>query len=193
MSFAGCIDRMPTDGHRSTMHSILGFLITRLNRHGIGRQLAFYIVVGIAQLVVDWLCFVLLTAWGMPVAPANVIARVCAAVLGFTANGTVTFKARLRPAQFGRFVAAWIPLTLVNTFAVWALEAIGGLHLAWLIKPLVDALTAAAGFVVARHWIFRAHAKAPEGTTESDSPQQKSGSAKDRAAVETAADDADIT
>jgi putative flippase GtrA len=180
---------MPTKDHRSTMHCIRGFLISRLNRHGIGRQLAFYLVVGIAQLVVDWLCFVLLTAWGIPVAPANVIARVCAAVLGFTANGKVTFKSRLRPTQLARFVTAWIPLTLANTLAVWALEVIGGLHLAWLIKPLVDALTAAAGFVVARHWIFRAHAKEPDRTTESGSLQLRSESVNDRPEIGTAGDE----
>ncbi len=164
-----------------------GFLISRLMRHGIGRQLAFYLVVGIAQLVIDWICFVLLTAWGMPVAPANVIARVCAAILGFTANGTVTFKSRLKPAQFARFVTAWIPLTLINTSAVWALDAIGGLHFAWLIKPLLDALTAAAGFIVARHWIFRAHVKQPEAV--SGSLQLKSESVNDRPDIRTASDE----
>lgn len=155
------------------MHFRRGFLLHWLNTHGIGRQLAFYFVVGIAQLVVDWLCFVLLTAWGMPVAPANVIARVCAAVLGFTANGTVTFRARLRRAHLARFVAAWIPLTLANTLVVWALEMVGGLHLAWLIKPLVDALTAAVSFVVARHWIFRAHPEGPEAATGTGHPRPK--------------------
>lgn len=184
MSFAGCTDPMPTDGRVSLMYSIWSFLISRLKRHGIGRQLAFYLVIGIAQLVVDWLCFVLLTAWGMPVAPANVIARVCAAVLGFTANGTVTFKSRLRPAQLGRFVTAWIPLTLANTLVVSALGAIGGLHLAWLIKPLVDALTAAAGFVVARHWIFRAHPNEPAGSAAAARSDQQPGPAHDRAAAD---------
>lgn len=180
---------MPADGRRPPMHSLRSFIGSRLKSHGIGRQLAFYFVVGVAQLIVDWLCFVLLTAAGMPVAPANVIARVCAAVLGFTANGTVTFKSRLRPAQLARFVTVWIPLTLANTLAVWALEAIGGLHLAWLIKPLVDALTAAAGFLVARHWIFRAHAKEPEGAAEPGSRQQKPESVNDRSAIGTAADE----
>ncbi|HZX70482.1 MAG TPA: GtrA family protein [Rhodanobacter sp.] len=180
---------MPADGRLSPMHSLRGFIVSRLKRHGIGRQLAFYFVVGIAQLIVDWLCFVLLTASGMPVAPANVIARICAAVLGFTANGTVTFKSRLRAAHLARFVTVWIPLTLTNTLAVWALEAIGGLHLAWLIKPLVDALTAVAGFLVARHWIFRAHTKEPEVTTESSSLQQMSESLNERPENRTAGDE----
>ena len=161
---------MPIDSQLFRMHSMRAFLARRLMHHGIGRQLAFYFVIGITQIVVDWLCFVLLTAWGMPVAPANVIARICAAVLGFTANGTVTFKSRLRPTQLARFVAAWLPLTLVNTIAVWALDAVGGLHLAWLIKPLVDALTAAGGFLVARHWIFRARPKEPDDPKDGSSP-----------------------
>ena len=164
---------MPTDGHLFRMDSMRAFIVRRLKHHGIGRQLVFYFVIGVTQLVVDWLCFVLLTAWGMPVAPANVIARVCAAVLGFTANGTVTFKSRLRPAQLVRFVAAWVPLTVVNTSAVWALEAVGGLHLAWLVKPLVDALTAAAGFLVARHWIFRVRTNKPKGAADGNSSATK--------------------
>lgn len=166
------------------MHSMLGLLISRLKKHGIGRQLAFYLVVGISQLVVDWLCFVALTAWGMPVAPANVIARVCAAVLGFTANGSVTFKARLRRGHLARFAAAWIPLTVANTLVVWALEALGGLHLTWLIKPLVDALTAVAGFVVARYWIFRPHPNEPEGTMAASRSDQQPEPANDRPATE---------
>lgn len=164
---------MPTDGRWPLMRYLRIFLRSRLKSHGIGRQLAFYFVVGITQLVIDWLCFVVLTAWGMPVAPANVIARVFAAVLGFTANGTVTFKSRLRPAHLARFVATWIPLTLANTIVVWALETVGGLHLAWLIKPPVDALTAVAGFLMARHWIFQAHRKPPEGATDGSSPATK--------------------
>jgi putative flippase GtrA len=164
---------MPTDGRSSSMRSFRTFLTRSLKSHGIGRQLAFYFVVGISQLVIDWLCFVMLTAWGMPVAPANVIARIFAAVLGFTANGTVTFKSRLRPTHLARFVATWIPLTLANTLVIWALEAVGGLHLAWLIKPLVDALTAVAGFLVARHWIFQAHRKQPDGTTDGSSSATK--------------------
>ena len=164
---------MPTDGRLPLKRSLRAFLTGRLKSHGIGRQLAFYFVVGVTQLVVDWLCFVMLTAWGMPVAPANVIARVCAAVLGFTANGTVTFKSRLRPAHLARFVATWIPLTLANTIVIWALEAVGGLHLAWIIKPLVDALTAVAGFLVARHWIFQAHRKQPEDSTDGSSNATK--------------------
>lgn len=163
---------MPNDGRSPLMRS-LRTLLSRLKSHGIGRQLAFYFLVGITQLVVDWLCFFMLTAWGMPVAPANVIARVFAAVLGFTANGTVTFKSRLRPAHLARFVATWIPLTLANTMVIWALQAFGGLHLAWIIKPLVDALTAVAGFLVARHWIFRAHHKQPEHTPDGGSRATK--------------------
>jgi putative flippase GtrA len=164
---------MPSDGRLLMMRSLRTFLTCRMKNYGVGRQLAFYFVIGITQLVVDWLCFVMLTAWGMPVAPANVIARVFAAVLGFTANGTVTFKSRLRPAHLARFVATWIPLTLANTMVIWALEAAGGLHLAWLIKPLVDAMTAVAGFLLARYWIFQAHRKHPEATADGSSSATK--------------------
>lgn len=89
-------------------------------RRNVGRQVLFYIFIGVAQLIVDWLCFVALTAWGVPVAAANVIARVLAALLGFSMNGAVTFQSQLKIALLVRFMAAWIPLTLANTLAVSA-------------------------------------------------------------------------
>jgi len=127
-----------------------------LFRHrSLGRQVISYIIIGVAQVMVDWLCFVALTAWGMPVAPANVIARVLAALLGFSVNGTITFQSQLRAALLVRFMIVWIPLTLANTLAVSALGMLGGLHFAWLVKPVIDGLTAIASFLVARHWVFR--------------------------------------
>lgn len=126
-----------------------------LRHRSLGRQVIFYIVIGVVQVMVDWLCFVALTAWGMPVAPANVIARVLAAVLGFSVNGTITFQSRLKAVLLVRFIIVWIPLTLANTLAVSALGVLGGLHFAWLVKPVIDGLTAVLGFLVARHWVFR--------------------------------------
>lgn len=142
----------------------------RLKHWHLGKQVVWYTFVGVAQLLLDWLCFVALTAWGMPVAPANVLARVVAAMLGFTANGTLTFKSRLGSKVLLRFTTVWIPLTLANTAAVWALGAFGGLHVAWLLKPLIDGLTAVVSFVLARHWVFRArhheHPRQPDASAD---------------------------
>jgi len=145
----------------------------RLKHWHLGKQVVWYTFVGVAQLLLDWLCFVALTAWGMPVAPANVLARVVAAMLGFTANGAVTFKSRLSTTVLIRFSTVWIPLTLANTVAVWALGAFGGLHVAWLLKPLIDGLTAVVSFVLARYWVFRARHHEHE-TQRDTSPNQES-------------------
>lgn len=156
---------MPTEDRPTSSDSIRTSLQDKLKRSALGRQVAWYVVVGAVQLIVEWLCFVALTAWGEPVAPANVVARVIAAVLGFTMNGTVTFKSKLRSALLLRFVAAWIPLTGTNTLLVTVLERLNGLHVAWLLKPLVDGLTAVVSFLIARHWIFRVGDQSVEDAT----------------------------
>jgi putative flippase GtrA len=147
---------MPDEARAASADPTRAALLGKVKRNALGRQVAWYLVVGAAQLIVEWLCFVALTAWGMPVAPANVVARVAAALLGFTMNGMVTFKSRLHGALLLRFVVTWIPLTGANTLLVTVAERLGGLQVAWLLKPLVDGLTAVVSFLIARHWIFRA-------------------------------------
>lgn len=123
------------------------------------RQLVSYGVVGGLQLLLDWACFVSLTAAGMAVVPANLAGRIAGASLGFWLNGRYTFarsgEATLARRNALRFLAFWVATTAASTLAMQAIDAREGLQAAWLLKPLVEALLAALGFVAARYWIYR--------------------------------------
>lgn len=126
----------------------------------IKRQVLLFIVIGIIQLGVDWLTFVLLTWYGMPVGAANITSRIVGAVLGFQLNASITFRSpqhRLpqRARQAVRFLAGWTTTTALSTLAVWALEGEFGLHVVWIGKILVDGMLAVIGFLLSRYWIFR--------------------------------------
>ncbi|MEL1265396.1 GtrA family protein [Pseudoxanthomonas putridarboris] len=134
-------------------------MLRRLSHHAFFRQSGSYVIVGLLQLLLDWLVFVLLTALGVPAAPGNVAGRVSGALLGFWLNGRVTFahggQARLGWSRFGRFMLVWLPLTAVSTVLVsWAASALS-LHLAWLAKPLVEGMLAMATFFLLRHVVYR--------------------------------------
>lgn len=118
-----------------------------------------YGVVGVLQLVVDWMCFVALTGMGLATVPANVVGRVVGAGLGFWLNGAFTFRdggrARLGWRALLRFTVSWLVMTVLSTAAVAGIDRYAGLGAAWLLKPAVDALLALLGFVASRHWIYR--------------------------------------
>lgn len=128
-------------------------------RHLVFRQGGSFVVVGLLQLLVDWLVFVLLTALGVAAAPGNLAGRVCGAVLGFWLNGRVTFAqsgtARLGWWRFAKFLLVWLPLTAISTLLVSGVADALGLHLAWLAKPLVEGALAVIAFFLWRHVVYR--------------------------------------
>lgn len=123
------------------------------------RQGSSYLIVGLIQLAVDWAVFVAASAMGMPVAPSNLLGRVCGMLLGFWLNGRHTFaqrgSQRLGWLRFGRFLAVWAVLTVASTVLVSAVAEQLGLELAWLAKPLVEGSLAVASFVLMRQFVFR--------------------------------------
>ena len=126
----------------------------------LSRQLLLFLLVGAAQVALDWAVFVALTHAGLAVAIGNVVGRVCGACLGYWLNGRYTFtgtdgQPRLGPQQLRRFVPAWLALTALSTLLVWMVAGRFSLQMAWLAKPAVEALMAAIGFVVWRQWVFR--------------------------------------
>ena len=125
----------------------------------LARQLLVFGLVGVAQLLLDWGVFVALTHVGLAVVPANVIGRISGACLGFWLNGRYTFAAPDRPRldreHMLRFVVAWTAMTVASSWLVALVAARFDLQAAWLAKPLVEAVMAAVGFVVWRHWVFR--------------------------------------
>lgn len=123
------------------------------------RQGSSFLIVGLVQLLLDWLVFVAASALGMPVAPANLLGRVCGMLLGFWLNGRHTFAQqgahRLGWSRFGRFLAVWAVLTVASTVLVSAVAQQVGLGHAWLAKPLVEGGLAAVSFVLMRQFVFR--------------------------------------
>ena len=124
------------------------------------RQVVGFGLVGGLQLLLDWACFVALTALGVAVLPANLVGRVAGASLGFWANGRFTFAKPGAPPRLGRrrllrYVLFWLAMSVLSTLAVMGLDQLHGLHAAWLGKPLVDAVLAAMGFLAAKYWIYR--------------------------------------
>lgn len=123
------------------------------------RQGRHFILVGVAQVVVDWGVTVALSHSGIDLAVANITGRVTGALLGFTLNGQITFAGedggRAGWRQFGRYLLWWLATTALSTVGVIAIEARLGLGWAWLGKPLVDGLLAVLGFIASRQWVYR--------------------------------------
>lgn len=121
-------------------------------------ELALFLMVGGAQLLLDWAVFVLLSYCGLPVPIANVIARLFGATLGFWLNGKVTFRGaagRLDRSHVARFGVFWCVATLISTVALELATKCFGVEVSWMIKPLVEAVLAVASFLISRHWIYR--------------------------------------
>lgn len=123
------------------------------------RQVVSYGVIGGLQIGVDWLCFVGLSALGLGAGSANICGRVCGALLGYTLNGVVTFRGpeggKLGWTRFGRFAMSWAVMTCLSTLAIRYIVGAFGLHWAWLLKPAIDVVLAALGFLASRQWIYK--------------------------------------
>ena len=124
------------------------------------RQLLLFLVVGFAQLGVDSLAYIALSAAGVPVVAANIAGRLVAVSLGFWAHGRFTFAGpegpRLHGRALRRFVVVWLVLTAASSLAVAAAEHLLGLQASWLAKPCIEAALAVASFVLMRLWVFEA-------------------------------------
>ena len=121
------------------------------------RHLGGYALVGALQWLLEYAVMLALSQWVMPVEPANVIGRLCGAVLGFWLNGKWTFAGdgtHVGRRAFVRFVVMWLALTVLNTWIVHAIDARFGLRMAQLLKPLADISSGVLGFVLSRHWVY---------------------------------------
>ncbi|WP_303636842.1 MULTISPECIES: GtrA family protein [Stenotrophomonas] len=123
------------------------------------RQGRSYFVVGLLQLMLDWLVLVSSTALGLPVAPANIAGRVAGMLLGFWLNGRITFAdaegQRLGWRRFARFLPLWLLLTAASTLLVAAADHALGLRYAWAAKPLVEGVLAVVSFLLLRCVVYR--------------------------------------
>ena len=125
----------------------------------IARQGVSFLLVGACLVVADWAVFVMLTALGVAPPEANIAGRVAGALLGFWANGRITFgsdgSSRLGRRHFAKFAASWLVVTLLSTYLVTIVADYLGLKMAWLAKPIVEGMLAMLTFFISRHWVYR--------------------------------------
>jgi putative flippase GtrA len=125
----------------------------------LSRQFLLFVLIGGAQVVLDWAVFVTLTHAGLPLVAGNVAGRASGACLGYWLNGRYTFavdgRARLDRMHLLRFIVAWLLMTALSTLLLAVVEHRIDLRAAWIAKPAVEAAMALLGFVVWRQWVFR--------------------------------------
>ncbi len=125
--------------------------LTRQGRH--------YLLIGGVQWLVDWGVMVLVSHLGAAVEIANVCGRVSGAMLGFWLNGKITFSSEdtaVCRRQLQRFVLMWLCNTAISTFAMSRIDDVFGLQWAWLAKPAVELALGLVGFLLSRHWVYKA-------------------------------------
>ena len=125
----------------------------------LSRQGGHYLLIGGLQWLVDWGVMVLLSHLGLPVEAANICGRISGAMLGFWLNGRITFAGtdtRIGGTQLRRFVTMWLFTTTVSTLALGRIDDVFGLQWAWLAKPLVELCLGVIGFLLSRHWVYKA-------------------------------------
>lgn len=125
--------------------------LTRQSRH--------YLIIGGIQWLVDWGVMVALSHFGMRVEPANIVGRISGALLGYWLNGKLTFAGddtALGRTQLQRFVMMWLCTTAVSTWSLGAIDEHIGLKWAWLAKPGVELVLGVIGFLLSRHWVYKA-------------------------------------
>lgn len=123
------------------------------------RQGVHYLLIGGVQWLVDWGVMVLLSHLGLPVEAANICGRISGASLGFWLNGRITFAGsdtRIGGAQLRRFATMWLCTTAASTLALGHIDDVFGLQWAWLAKPLVELSLGVIGFLLSRHWVYKA-------------------------------------
>lgn len=123
------------------------------------RQAPLFLLMGGIQLLLDSAVTIGLSRAGLALGVANVIGRICGAMLGFWLNGRFTFGkpgVRLDARALIRFTTAWLLLTAASTLGLSAIEAKLSLQAAWIAKPVVEAGLAIVSFFVSRHWVYRA-------------------------------------
>ncbi|QOW21737.1 GtrA family protein [Novilysobacter avium] len=122
------------------------------------RQGQHYLVIGLGQWLLDWAVMVALSHYGLSVELANIAGRISGALIGFWLNGRITFAGDdtvIGSRQLLRFVLMWALTTAISTWAMGAINHLGGLKWAWLAKPAVEIALGGVGFVLSRHWVYR--------------------------------------
>ena len=123
------------------------------------RHAKHYLLIGIAQWLIDWGVMVGLSHLGMLIEPANIAGRISGATLGYWLNGKITFAGddtAVGRRQTARFAVMWAGTTVASTWAMGHIDDMFGLQWAWLAKPAVELALGVIGFFLSRHWVYKA-------------------------------------
>ncbi len=123
------------------------------------RHASHYLAIGFVQWLLDWGVMVGLSHFGMRVVPANIVGRIAGACVGYWLNGKLTFAGddtTVGHKQFGRFLAMWVFTTALSTLAMGHIDDVFGLKWAWIAKPAIELVLGLIGFVLSRHWVYKA-------------------------------------
>src|SRR3546814_5813572 len=107
-------------------------------RMSLGRQGRHYLFIGGIQWLVDWGVMVALSHFGMGIGPANVAGRISGALLGYWANGKLTFAGddtAIGRTQLLRFLAMLLVTPAISTWSMPHIDEIFGRGWAGLAKP----------------------------------------------------------
>lgn len=123
----------------------------------LGQALRFTIV-GVILMAIDAGIFGILHAFGVPVTPANVTSRACAALASFWLNGRFSFANHGEPTahhiRFGRYLTWWLLMTLTSTVSLNLVKFALPPESVYAAKPIIEFVLAVISFFVARHWIY---------------------------------------
>jgi putative flippase GtrA len=116
-----------------------------------------FVLVGLAQCLVDATVMIAANHLGAPIYAANVAGRIAGASLGFWLNGAITFPAGAHESRSHliRYGILWLAACWLSTVGVVLLNRTLGRHWAWLGKPVIDGLLGFGSFVASRNWVYR--------------------------------------
>lgn len=90
-----------------------------------------FVIVGVANTLIDFSVLFALTEWGVALIPANMIATFVALTFSFFVNRSFTFGAT------GNTAPQALKFVLVTLFGLWALQPIVLLAGIWVFEPLL--------------------------------------------------------
>jgi len=123
------------------------------------RQIFFFGLIGLIQVLIDTGVLIGLTTLGATLVAANIAGRVAGACAGFLLNGTSTFShqidKRLQNKHLRRFLVSWTVLTAVSTLILYLANKHVTLELIWIAKPAIEICLAFVSFLVSKFWIYK--------------------------------------
>ena len=135
-------------------------------RFSISNQFSFFVLTGLAQFCVDIMLFSGLYGIGVTVLMANVMARCCAAILGFMSHKYMTFRRAqsvdstldsMAPGRrcFFKFAVWWVLSTSLSSgFLLLIEQQLESTQWLFITKVGVEMFLALVSFFVFRQWVF---------------------------------------